>query len=107
MPKLIKLYIVHCLMGFGLSALFVAALLAFDVANLGHLVASSPVGWIAVAMLFFGNGIVFAGVQFAISIMRLGDGDGPSGGRPAPRMTSEPVRVMAEATKPADVLRRR
>ncbi|MBB3984573.1 hypothetical protein J4E08_09570 [Sagittula sp. NFXS13] len=106
MPKLIKMYITHCVAGFGLSALFVGALLFYNIANLGHLVSTSPVGWIAVGMLFFGNGIVFAGVQFAISIMRMGEGDGPSGGRRAPRITGERARVTAEAAPRRDVLRR-
>lgn len=105
MPQLIRLYIVQVLAGFGLAALFVGALLVYNVANLWHLVSTSPVGWIAVAMLFFANGIVFAGVQFAISIMRMAEEDGPTGGRRQPRVTGEPVRVTAEAVK-RDVLRK-
>jgi hypothetical protein len=93
MPTLIRLYIRQVLVGFGLSAVFVAMLLHLDVARLGQLVANSDVGGVAVIMLWVFNGIVFAGVQFAMSIMRLSDNT-PSGGA---RMKTEqallPVRV--------------
>lgn len=101
MPKLIRLYILQVLAGFGLSAVFVGLLLWANVANLWHLVSTSPVGWIAVAMLFFANGIVFAGVQFAISVMRMGEDDTPAGGKRQPRLVSEPavLRVPAGETR--------
>ncbi len=75
MPKLVRLYISQVIMGFGLSATFVAALLTLNVANLWHLVTHSTGGLLAVIMLWVFNGIVFAGVQFGISIMRLADED--------------------------------
>ncbi len=101
MPKLIRLYILQVLAGFGLSAIFVGLLLWANVANLWHLVSTSPVGWIAVAMLFFANGIVFAGVQFAISVMRMGEDDTPAGGKRQPRLVPEPavLRVPAGETR--------
>ena len=71
MPPLIRLYIRHCAIGFGISAAFVGLLFAFDVANLWTLVSRSDVGLMAAIMLFVGNGIVFAGVQFGISVMRM------------------------------------
>jgi hypothetical protein len=68
-----------------LSAVFVGALFAFDVANLWTLVSRSDVGLMAAVMLFMGNGIVFAGVQFGISVMRMGDDDEePRGGQREP-----------------------
>ena len=73
MPKLIKMYIVNVAIGFAISAVFVAGLIYFNVANLGHLVRSSDVGWLAVLLLFMSNGIVFAGVQFAIRIMGMAE----------------------------------
>lgn len=83
MPKLVSLYIRNIAFGFALSAIFVAALLYFNIANLWHLVNSSSMGWVAVLMLFIFNGIVFAGVQFAIAIMQIDDDDDdePKGGR--------------------------
>ena len=82
MPKLIRLYIVNCALGFAIAAAFVAGLLALDVAHLRHLVASSPQGWLAVVLLVLSHGVVFAGVQFAIAVMRLAEPDEkPRGGR--------------------------
>ena len=75
MPKLIRLYIVNVAIGFGISAAFVAMLLYFDVANLWHLVTHSDKGILAVLILWISNGIIFAGVQFGIAVMRLKDDD--------------------------------
>ncbi len=71
MPKLVRLYIRQVIIGFLLSAAFVGLLLGFNVANLRHLVGHTAGGAIAVVMLWVFNGIVFAGVQFGISIMRM------------------------------------
>ncbi|WP_272005674.1 hypothetical protein [Roseovarius sp. ZX-A-9] len=101
MPKLIRLYITHVCIGFGIAAVFVGMLLWFDIANLWHLISTSEKGWLALLVLWVANGIVFAGVQFAIAVMRMkdDDDDGPRGGRrqrvlPAsPQMI--PIRVAA------------
>lgn len=98
MPKLVSLYIKQVLVGFGLSATFVGLLLYTNVGNLWHLVSTSDIGWVAVVMLFMFNGIVFAGVQFAIVIMRMEHDDSPKGGKRQPVATDIPVRV--EATSP-------
>lgn len=96
MPKLIRLYIVQVLIGFGLSAIFTGLLLWLNVANLGSLVGRSDVGWIAVAMLWFTNGIVFAGVQFAWAVMSMAEKpQGPRGGTPVSALL-RPVPVRAE-----------
>lgn len=101
MPKLVRLYIRNVLFGFALSGLFVGALLYANVANLWHLISSSEIGWIAVIMLLFFNGVVFAGVQFAITIMRMEEHDDePRGGKRAPVATNIPARVEAVAVKP-------
>ena len=98
MPKLIRLYIVNCAIGFAIAAAFVAGLLLLDVANLRHLVFGSSMGWLAGVMLVLLNGVVFAGVQFAIAVMRMADpDDGPRGGTKAPVVWREPVRVTAVA----------
>lgn len=81
MPKLIKLYITHVLIGFAISAAFVGVLLWFNVANLWHLVSHDDAGLLAVVILWFANGIVFAGVQFAIAVMGLKQDDDQSGGK--------------------------
>ena len=71
MPDLIKLYIRQTAIGFALSAVFVALLLYFNVVNLWHLVTHTDVGVLAVFLLWLFNGIVFAGVQFGITIMLM------------------------------------
>lgn len=97
MPKLIKLYITNVAYGFALSAVFLALLLWADVAGIRHLIFSSDIGYIAVAMIFMMNGVVFASVQFAIAVMRLAeDPEGPKGGNRAPDVT-RPIAVEGTA----------
>lgn len=98
MPKLVRLYIHNVAFGFGLSAVFVGLLFWFNVANLWHLVSTSPVGWIAAAMLFMFNGIIFAGAQFAFTILRMEEPEAPSGGNRAPELLGEltPIPVKSD-----------
>ncbi len=106
MPKLIRLYITQVAIGFGLAAVFVAMLLLFDIANLWHLVTHSDKGVLAVVILWVANGIVFAGVQFAIAVMRLKDDDDdePRGGHRQHVMQHDysviPVRVEQGQGRP-------
>jgi len=105
MPKLIRLYIVNVAIGFAIAAAFVGMLLYFNIANLWHLVTHSDKGLLAVIILWFANGIVFAGVQFAIAVMRMKDDDDdePRGGNRAPVVRvdmSRPVPVSASAKAP-------
>ncbi|MEO3415275.1 hypothetical protein AAFO92_11520 [Roseovarius sp. CAU 1744] len=110
MPKLIRLYITNVAIGFALAALFVGLLLWFNIANLGHLVAHSDKGWLAVLILWVANGIVFAGVQFAIAVMRMKDDDDdePRGGhrRRVMRAEPSPVPIYAEPRRSGDFLRK-
>jgi len=103
MPKLVRLYIVSVALGFGIAALFAAALIGFDVAGLRHLALGEP---LAIFLLWFFNGIVFSGVQFAYAIMRMAEKPQPPRGGRAVRVTAEPVRVRAEARAPAPQRRR-
>ncbi|SDW24337.1 hypothetical protein SAMN05444358_101301 [Ruegeria halocynthiae] len=83
MPKLIRLYITQVAWGFAISAVFVGVLLALNVANLRHLITGSEIGLIALVMIWFMNGIVFAGVQFAYKIMSMAENpQGPRRGSP-------------------------
>lgn len=105
MPKLIRLYIVNVAIGFAIAAAFVGMMLYFNVANLWHLVTHSDKGLLAVIVLWVANGIVFAGVQFAIAVMRMKDDDDdePRGGNRAPAVRvdmTRPVRVTAPAKAP-------
>lgn len=100
MPRLVRLYIRQVLIGFALSAAFVALLLWANVGNLWHLISTSDMGAVAVIMLFMFNGIIFSGVQFAISIMRMEQKDDtPTRGRRIPVATEFPVRVEAVADR--------
>jgi hypothetical protein len=83
MPELVRLYIRQVVIGFGIAGVFVGLLLALDVAGLRGLVWRSPDGWLALFLLFFFNGLVFAGVQFAISVMGMAEPKrgGPSAGQ--------------------------
>lgn len=97
MPQLIRLYIRNVLIGFGIAAVFVALLLWFDVAGLWGLTANSSDGPLAIFLLWFMHGIVFAGVQFAWAIMALAKkpDSGPRRGLPVLR-DLQPVRVGQE-----------
>jgi len=88
MPELVRMYARHVAIGFAISALFVAALMWGNVMNLRHLVLNTDGGWLAGFLLWFFNGLVFAGAQFGIAVMNMGYENGPDGGRRAP----EPVR---------------
>ena len=102
MPKLISLYIRQVAIGFAISAAFVAMLLYFNVANLWHLVSSSSDGVLAVIVMWVLNGIVFAGVQLGIAIMRMKEDDTPGGGKRSalPVMLAEPVPVKIDRRTP-------
>ncbi|BAQ68255.1 hypothetical protein NHU_01090 [Rhodovulum sulfidophilum] len=99
MPKLVTLYIRQATMGFALSGVFVGLLMYFDVANLWHLVTNVSGGWLAAALLFLFNGIVFGGVQFGIAVMAMARDDDPDSGRRGP----EPVRGLADVLVPIPV----
>lgn len=95
MPKLIKLYIRNVLIGFAVAAAFVAMLLWFDVMHLWQLVSTSPNGPLAVFLLWFMNGIVFAGVQFGWAVMSMAEPrDNGRGGTPVVQELT-PARVRA------------
>lgn len=86
MPIIVRFYIKHCIIGFTISAAFIAALLWFNVANLWHLISHSDIGLMALVVFWVLNGIVFAGVQTGVAVMLMTendqDEDGPKGGTP-------------------------
>jgi len=94
-PDLIRHYIRQCAIGFVLSAVFVGLLLGFDVMGLQRLVFGSDIGIVAALMLWIFNGIVFAGVQFAVSLMFMADDDDDDGdsGHRAPARAYVPVPI--------------
>ena len=102
MPKLIRFYIIHCVIGFFVAALFTAGIFWFNVANLWHLVSTSDIGVMAIIVFWVLNGIVFAGVQFAVAIMLLAENDDendtPHRGSAVPVLV--PIKARAEYMKP-------
>lgn len=76
MPDLVRLYIRQCLMGLALGIVFSMLLVILNIANLGHLVGEVEGGWLAFGLLCAFNGIVFAGVQFGMTIIRMDKDDG-------------------------------
>ena len=102
MPKLIRLYIRQVLVGFGISAIFVAVLMWLDVMGLWALIAASDAGWLALFMLWFMNGIVFAGVQFAWTIMAMAEKDDDDDRRRGTPEVHEFRPVTVPATVPAE-----
>lgn len=104
MPELVRLYIRQCLIGFAMAGVFVGLLLGFDVAGLRGLVMATQGGFLAVFLLFFFNGLVFAGVQFGMTIMRMGradDHDDDRGRRDALPLAAElPVAVKVKVAGP-------
>ncbi|MBK0326900.1 hypothetical protein I5535_06280 [Rhodobacteraceae bacterium F11138] len=99
MPKLIKMYIRNIAIGFAIAAAFVAMLLWFNVMGLWALVSHSDAGPLAVFLLWFMHGIVFAGVQFAWAVMALAEKpDQGRGGTPAVHeLRPIPVHVESKA----------
>ncbi|WP_299360039.1 hypothetical protein [uncultured Paracoccus sp.] len=103
MPQLVRLYIVNVAIGFALALVFTGLLIAVDVAHLRHLVlGSGGAGVIALVMLVVFNTLLFAGVQFAIAVMRMADRKAPpAGGR------RERVRPAGAVTVPVPARARR
>ncbi len=84
--QIVRFFVAHALIGYGIAAVFVAILLWFDVAGLGTLVWNSDVGWLAVLMLVLFLGQSFAGLQIGFAVWFTArdpadedDDDGPSG----------------------------
>ncbi|MEX0287374.1 MAG: hypothetical protein AB3N23_22430 [Paracoccaceae bacterium] len=97
LPRVMRLYILHCIVGFALSAVFTSAILWLNVAGIGHLVANVSGGWLAVLVFFTLNGIVFSGVQTAVVLWSMDYDDGTAGGGGRPIHLGEPARVRAVA----------
>ena len=99
MPKLVRLYITNVAIGFGLSAVFLGALLGFDIAGLRHLILETQMGWLAGLMIFMFSGTIFAGVQFGIAVMSMAERDDTPRGGLRQHVASVPVPVTAPARK--------
>lgn len=84
MPLLVRFLLRHALIGVGLGALFVGALVLLDVGRLGTLAGQSASGLVALTVLTCAVGITFGSVQMGFAIMLMSeDEDTPRKGRPA------------------------
>ncbi|MGY3439650.1 MULTISPECIES: hypothetical protein [unclassified Marinovum] len=95
LQKRMRHYMNHGLVGFAASTVFVTMGLGFNIANLAHLVTSSVLGVVGVAVLWVICGFVFTGVQFGLSMIGTRDDDegGPGGGLRGPVQEYVPIRV--------------
>ena len=96
-PVAVRFMIMHGLIGFGLSALFVAAVLWADPGGVGSLILKHG-GAPVVAMLWFFSGLTFGSVQIgAANRLNDGSGEAPRGRRqrlqPVPVPVTVPVRA--------------
>ena len=95
LPRVVRLYILNCMIGFALSAVFTTGILWLDIAGIGHLVQSVSGGYLAAVVFFMLNGIVFAGVQTGIVVMMMDyddDGSGPRRGVAMPVLVPATIR---------------
>ncbi|MEZ5995536.1 MAG: hypothetical protein R3C25_07250 [Hyphomonadaceae bacterium] len=94
---LVRLLIVHTLIGFGLSALFVGGLVVFDAGGFATLIAHQQ-AWPFAILLWFFAGLTFASVQMGMAVMSLID-QGPGGGGKRQR-TPRALAVAAARARP-------
>jgi hypothetical protein len=95
-PTAVRFMLLHGLIGFGLSALFVGAVLWADPGGVGRLILREG-GLPVIALLWFFTGLTFGSVQIGAAVM-LQDGrdDAPRGGR-RQRLPLVPVPARAAA----------
>lgn len=77
---LVRLFIVHTLIGYAISTLFVGALIGFDLGGLATLVAKQHAEPFILLLWFF-VGLTFASVQMGMAIMSLTDERPPGSGK--------------------------
>ncbi|MEL7460067.1 MAG: hypothetical protein AAFX45_11255 [Pseudomonadota bacterium] len=96
MPRLVQLFLVSTGIGYALAGVFLALVIWFDVAHLGHLILNVDGGWFAGGVFVVLTGNVFAAVQVGISVMRGVDAAEPPEGPTGPGMRGHatiPVKV--------------
>lgn len=98
-PVAVRFMVVHGLIGFGLSAVFVAAVLWSDPGGAGGVILKHG-GLPVIGLLWFFTGLTFGSVQIGAAVM-LQDGrdDAPRGGRRLrprlPPLLAVPARAAA------------
>jgi hypothetical protein len=86
--RMLRLLAINALTGAALGVGVVAAILAFDIAQLRRLIATDPAGIVALAMLTVGFVVTCASVMMGSAVMLTAhqEREGPGGGKlqPAP-----------------------
>lgn len=98
MPRLIRLVLVQCAVGFGIATLAMAGLLLADPGDARSLLLGAAGHWWPAALLWVFLGMTFGAVQIGVATMLLATPDPP----PRPRGRPVPVRLAVPA-----VIRRR
>jgi len=68
-PHLMRIFFVSWAIGFGLSALFFALMIWFNLMNVGHLILHADGGYIMGIVFWVLSATLFGGVQFSLVIM--------------------------------------
>lgn len=98
LPRIVRLYIFHSIVGFALAGIVTGLILYYDFAGIGRLVATVEGGWLAALIFFILNGTVLSGVQTAIVVMSMDyDDDTPRGPRPPMEQALIPIPVDQRA----------
>ncbi|MEM9724007.1 MAG: hypothetical protein AAF909_00920 [Pseudomonadota bacterium] len=106
---LIREFIWALIRGFIVSALFLTLIFGLDLAGLRTLVMNSDVGGMAIALLFFMNGLTFSAGQVAFRMMSDNseqESDGPGGlttgvSTPHRSLVSAPAQAARAAVRDA------
>lgn len=96
-PVAVRFMVLHGLVGFGLAAIFVVALLWSDPGGAGRLILREG-GVPVVALLWFFTGLTFGSVQIGAAVMLQDGADRRGGGRRqrvAPALVPAPIPVRA------------
>jgi hypothetical protein len=92
-PVAVRFMLVHGLVGFGLAAIFVGAVLWSDPGGVGRLILREG-GLPVIALLWFFTGLTFGSVQIGAAVMLQDGTDRPGGGR---RLRVPPALVPVRA----------
>ncbi|MBL8700424.1 MAG: hypothetical protein JNK67_18755 [Alphaproteobacteria bacterium] len=98
LPEFLRFLLGHCLVGAGIGLAGAIAIVWFDVAGIGSLVAGGAgAGWIAVGLLCFGFVVTFGSLAMGSAIFMLAgtpDRDDEDGGHERPERR-QMVRALA------------
>lgn len=72
LPHHVRFLLGHASIGIAAGVLFVAGLLAADVAGLRGLILRGADGWLALGLLLFGSAVTFGSAAMGAAIMGLG-----------------------------------